>query len=83
MTEREQIIQQIIDLETHKANLARRALACESAGEYELADALDAKWNKASNKIGRLMRQIDEVDRAESAVSRIEHIRDVSYGRML
>jgi hypothetical protein len=79
-TAREDLIQQIIDLETRKANLARRALACESAGEFDLADQCDAWWNAASDEIGKLMQELAEIDDVSEAGALREARLDREYG---
>jgi hypothetical protein len=76
MTKREEIIDQIISLETRKFNLARTALEHEAAGRYDKADQCDAWWNAASDEIGRLHAQLREREIEEGYVGLSEFVAD-------
>jgi hypothetical protein len=54
MSERDDIIQQIIDLERHKSNLASLAKEAEMVGDSALADEYDEYWDKADDEIAPL-----------------------------
>jgi lipoate-protein ligase A len=66
MSERTDLIQQIIDLEQRKANLAFMAMEVEAACDHALADQYDEWWNTACIEIGRLQDELWEIDQDEA-----------------
>jgi hypothetical protein len=61
MSERDDLIQQIIDLERHKSNLASLAKEAEMAGDTDLVDEYDEWWDKADDEIAPLQDRLWEI----------------------
>jgi hypothetical protein len=61
MSERDDLIQQIIDLEQHKSNLASLATKAEIAGDSDLVDEYDEYWDKADDEIAPLQDRLWEI----------------------
>jgi hypothetical protein len=61
MSERADIIQQIIDLEQHKSKLASIAKEAEMVGDSALVDECDELWNKTDDEIAPLQDRLWEI----------------------
>jgi hypothetical protein len=61
MSERTDIIEQIVDLELRKANLAIKANEAERAGDHALADQYDEWWDAVDDEIGPLQDRLWEI----------------------
>jgi hypothetical protein len=61
MSERTNIIQQIIDLEQRKSSLTSIAMEAERVGDNALADQCDERWDKADDEIGPLQDRLWEI----------------------
>jgi hypothetical protein len=61
MSERADIIQQIIDLEQHKSKLASIAKEAEMVGDSALVDECDELWDKTDDEIGPLQDRLWEI----------------------
>jgi hypothetical protein len=66
MSERDDLIQQIIDLEQHKSNLALLAKEAEMAGDSALVDEYDEYWDKADDEIAPLQDRLWEIVEGEA-----------------
>lgn len=79
MSEREELIEQMARKQHFKGRLASIAYRVQHSNPT-LADHIDAKWNAASDEIGRLQHRLHEID---AHTSRRERLADAAYGRML
>jgi hypothetical protein len=74
MSERTDIMQQIIDLELHKAKLASLGREAEEVGDNALADEYDEDWDKADDEIAplqdRLWKIVEDEALRESRLDR-------------
>jgi hypothetical protein len=66
MSERTDIIQQIIDLEQRKASLTFMAMEAEIAGDHALVAQYDEWWGRACVEIGRLQDELWGIDEDEA-----------------